>query len=77
MPLLLHLARDPRKPAFAKRLFGERRYQNGFIRRNLAGSFGEIGSVNGDVCRCLEEMLDDGYWEVPRCRHREPGEAGL
>ena len=64
LPLLLHLASDTRKPPLMKRFFGESHYQNGFIRRNLATALGQIGSVDGDVCACLEGMLQDGYWEV-------------
>lgn len=64
VPLLLHLARDPRKPGLLARLLGEKHYQNGFIRRNLAVALGQIGVASPEVIAQLAVQLDDGYWEA-------------
>ncbi len=64
IPLLLHLARDRRPPRLLARLLGEKHFQNGFIRRNLATSLGQIGVAGDEVIAALTAMLDDGYWEV-------------
>lgn len=64
VPLLLHLARDPRKPGLLARLLGEKHHQNGFIRRNLAEALGRIGVASPEVIAQLTAMLDDGYWEA-------------
>jgi UDP-N-acetylglucosamine--N-acetylmuramyl-(pentapeptide) pyrophosphoryl-undecaprenol N-acetylglucosamine transferase len=64
LPLLLHIARDPRRPGTLARLMGERHYQNGFIRRNLATALGQIGAAEPEVISQLSTMLNDTYWEV-------------
>lgn len=64
LPLLLHIARDPRRPGFLARLLGEKCYQNGFIRRNLATALGQIGAADPEVIDTLADMLGDTYWEV-------------
>lgn len=64
IPLLMHIAQDQRRPRLLARLLGERHYQNGFIRRNLATSLGQIGVASPEVITQLQTMLDDPYWEV-------------
>jgi UDP-N-acetylglucosamine--N-acetylmuramyl-(pentapeptide) pyrophosphoryl-undecaprenol N-acetylglucosamine transferase len=64
VPLLLHIARDRRKPGLLARLLGEKRYQNGFIRRNVAVALGQIGVAGDEVISTLADMLGDSYWEV-------------
>jgi len=64
VPLLLHIAADPRKPRLLARLLGGRHYQNGFIRRNLATALGQIGDDGPEVLKALTGLLDDNYWEV-------------
>jgi UDP-N-acetylglucosamine--N-acetylmuramyl-(pentapeptide) pyrophosphoryl-undecaprenol N-acetylglucosamine transferase len=62
--LLLAIAADRRPPAWLPRLLGERRRQNGFIRRNLATALGRIGEATPAVEAALQELLADGYWEA-------------
>lgn len=64
IPLLLHIENDPRPAPLLARLLGQRGYQNGFIRRNLATAFGLIGDTSPAVHDALVAKLDDGYWEV-------------
>lgn len=64
IPLLMHIADDPRKPHLLARLLGEKKFQNGFIRRNLATALGQIGVASPEVITALTEMLADSYWEV-------------
>jgi HEAT repeat protein len=45
-------------------MMGERHYQNGFIRRNLATALGQIGAADPEVIAQLTTMLNDTYWEV-------------
>lgn len=64
IPLLLHIENDPRRAPGLARLLGQKGYQNGFIRRNLATAFGQIGDTAPEVVQALIAKLDDGYWEV-------------
>jgi UDP-N-acetylglucosamine--N-acetylmuramyl-(pentapeptide) pyrophosphoryl-undecaprenol N-acetylglucosamine transferase len=64
VPLLLHINNDPRPAPFLARLLGQKGTQNGFIRRNLATAFGQIGDTSPEVIQALVKNLDDGYWEV-------------
>ena len=64
IPLLIHIAKDKRRPGLLPRLLGEKHYQNGFIRRNLAVSLGRIGLAAPEVIETLAAMLEDSYWEV-------------
>jgi len=64
IPLLLHLAGDRRRPRLLARLLGERHFQNGFIRRNLATALGRIGVPSPEVVTALDGMLADPYWEA-------------
>ena len=64
IPHLMHIAGDKRRPGFIARMLGERHYQNGFIRRNLATALGQIGVVSPEVIIALEAMLKDRYWEA-------------
>jgi len=64
VPLLLHLENDPRPAPFLAGLLGQKGIQNGFIRRNLATVFGQIGDTSPEVQQALIRKLDDNYWEV-------------
>jgi UDP-N-acetylglucosamine--N-acetylmuramyl-(pentapeptide) pyrophosphoryl-undecaprenol N-acetylglucosamine transferase len=62
-PLLTRLAEDPAPAPRLARLLGERRRQNGFIRRNLLGALAQL-PPDADTLRVLRAALDDPYWEA-------------
>jgi UDP-N-acetylglucosamine--N-acetylmuramyl-(pentapeptide) pyrophosphoryl-undecaprenol N-acetylglucosamine transferase len=64
LPLLLHIANDTRPPSLLKRLAGEKYRLVGFLRRNLATTFGQIAVPSAEVLRWLDTHLKDPYWEV-------------
>lgn len=63
LPLLVHLAEDAAPPALLPRLLGERRHQNGFIRRNLMTALAALPATP-DSLRVLRRALADPYWEA-------------
>lgn len=64
IPLLMHIEKDPRPARGLARLLGQKGVQNGFIRRNLAIAFGQIGEPSPEILEALVAKLDDNYWEV-------------
>lgn len=64
VPLLLHMEKDPRPAPWPARLLGQKGIHNGFIRRNLATAWGQIGDGSAPVQAALVAKLDDNYWEV-------------
>lgn len=63
LPLLLRLAQDQAAPGLLPRLLGEKRRQNGFIRRNLLQALAEL-KATPEVFGVLRAALDDPYWEA-------------
>lgn len=63
LSLLIRLAEDPTPVGGLRRLLGERRGQNGFIRRNLMTTLASLPATP-ETDRVLRAALDDSYWEV-------------
>lgn len=63
LPLLTRLAEDATPARGLRRLLGERREQNGFIRRNVLGALAELPATE-ETDRVLRAALEDPYWEA-------------
>jgi len=63
LPLLVRIAEDPAPATGLRRLLGERRRQNGFIRRNLMSALAFLPATM-ETDRVLRAALDDAYWEA-------------
>jgi len=63
LPLLTRLAEDPAPATGLRRLLGERRRQNGFIRRNVMSALAALPATP-ETDRVLRAALDDPYWEA-------------
>jgi UDP-N-acetylglucosamine--N-acetylmuramyl-(pentapeptide) pyrophosphoryl-undecaprenol N-acetylglucosamine transferase len=82
LPLLVRIAEDPAPASGLRRLLGERRRQNGFIRRNLMTALASLPAT-AETDRVLRGALDDPYWEArveairTMASQRRPVDGGL